>query len=76
VVDTQERLIAHPDISLVLRKIDVSRLPQVQAARLNASDTLMQESVDGVDLRNRPVLSVHAAVPPLHWRVFVDLPVD
>ena len=33
VVDAQGRLIAHPDISLVLRKIDLSGLAQVQAAR-------------------------------------------
>ena len=33
VVDAQGRLIAHPDISLVLRNTDMSRLAQVQAAR-------------------------------------------
>ena len=33
VVDDAGRLIAHPDISLVLRKTDMSRLAQVQAAR-------------------------------------------
>ena len=33
VVDGQGRLIAHPDISLVLRNTDLSRLAQVQAAR-------------------------------------------
>ena len=33
VVDRQGRLIAHPDISLVLRKTDMTRLAQVQAAR-------------------------------------------
>jgi hypothetical protein len=32
-VDGQGRLIAHPDISLVLRNTDLSRLAQVQAAR-------------------------------------------
>ena len=32
VVDAQGRLIAHPDISLVLRNIDMSQLPQVRAA--------------------------------------------
>ena len=32
VVGSQGRLIAHPDISLVLRNTDLSRLPQVQAA--------------------------------------------
>ena len=33
VIDRQGRLIAHPDISLVLRNTDMSRLPQVRAAR-------------------------------------------
>ena len=33
VVDAQGRLIAHPDISLVLRNTDMSRLAQVSAAR-------------------------------------------
>jgi hypothetical protein len=32
-VDAQGRLVAHPDISLVLRNTDLSRLTQVQAAR-------------------------------------------
>jgi hypothetical protein len=33
VLDGVGRLIAHPDISLVLRNTDLSRLAQVQAAR-------------------------------------------
>ena len=37
VVDAQGRLIAHPDISLVLRNTDMSRLAQVRAARGGAS---------------------------------------
>ena len=36
VVDAQGRLIAHPDISLVLRNTDMSRLAQVSAARAAA----------------------------------------
>ena len=34
VVDSAGHLIAHPDISLVLQKRDLARLPQVQAARV------------------------------------------
>src|SRR6266508_527881 len=37
VVDAQGRLIAHPDISLVLRNTDMSKLAQVRAARASAS---------------------------------------
>src|SRR5260221_10165048 len=36
-VDAQGRLIAHPDISLVLRNTDMSKLAQVRAARASAS---------------------------------------
>ena len=38
VVGAQGRLIAHPDISLVLRNTDMSKLAQVQAARAGAMD--------------------------------------
>ena len=37
VVDARGRLIAHPDISLVLRNTDLSNLAQVQAARANSA---------------------------------------
>lgn len=74
-VDGQGRLIAHPDISLVLRNIDMSKLPQVEAAR-PAHGLATGRSVAAVDLKGRPVLSAHAAVPALHWLVFVDLPID
>ena len=36
VVDRQGRLVAHPDISLVLRGTDMKRLPQVAAALADA----------------------------------------
>jgi signal transduction histidine kinase/ActR/RegA family two-component response regulator len=73
VVDAQSRLIAHPDISLVLGNINMSHLPQVQAASVAAPAGL---PLTPVDLQNRPVLSAHAVVAPLHWLVFVDLPID
>jgi hypothetical protein len=75
VVDAEGRLIAHPDISLVLRNTDMSGLAHVQAARSGISDPdePVQESKD---LQGRPVLTVHAAVPELGWFVFVELPVS
>ncbi|HSH99731.1 MAG TPA: GAF domain-containing protein [Reyranella sp.] len=72
VVDRQGRLVAHPDISLVLRGTDMSRLAQVAAALSPSGDTSTP-----VDARNRagvPVLSAHAAIPALNWLVFVELP--
>ena len=74
VVDARSRLIAHPDISLVLRNSDVSALPQVRAAHV--SSVAFGRTLDAVDLRNRPVLSAYATVTPLNWLVFVDLAID
>ena len=38
VVDSLGRLVAHPDISLVLQKRDLSALPQVRSARGSTPD--------------------------------------
>jgi signal transduction histidine kinase len=72
VVDADGRLIAHPDISLVLRNTDMTRLAQVAAARSGQAD-LVQE---GEDLHGGKVLSAFAPVSPLGWQVFVELPVE
>src|SRR5215469_3347549 len=45
VVDREGRLIAHPDISLVLRNTDMSQLAQVKAARQLAEDGAQTEAV-------------------------------
>ena len=76
VVDAQGRLIAHPDISLVLRNTDMSRLAQVNAARgttggEGGASERVQESEDIV---GRKVLTAYAPVAPLGWLVFVELP--
>ncbi len=72
VVDAQNRLIAHPDISLVLRNSDLSRLPYVQAARSNSSG----EFVLAVNLKGHQVLSVQTPVAPLRWLVFAEMPIE
>ena len=73
VVDGQGRLIAHPDISLVLRNTDLSKLPQVQAASAgrggNADQVQSAQNIQGQD-----VLTASAPVTPLGWTVFVELP--
>ncbi|HUC49241.1 MAG TPA: ATP-binding protein [Xanthobacteraceae bacterium] len=76
VVDSQSRLIAHPDISLVLRNTDLSHLPQVQNARLDLDGGDAPRGGTAIDLHHKPVLSAYAAVPALNWLVFVDLPLD
>jgi signal transduction histidine kinase len=75
VVDAQGRLIAHPDISLVLRNIDLSNLAQVRAAR-TVGDTPPDPLQVANDIEGRRVLTAYAPVAALHWLVFVELPVD
>ena len=75
-VDAQGRLIAHPDISLVLRITDMSKLAQVQAARRTSDETPVDQEVQvAQDVQGREVLTAYAPVPPLGWTVFVELPV-
>ena len=76
VVDAQGRLIAHPDISLVLRKTDMTRLAQVQAARRVATGAAAEDIETATDIQGRQVLTAFAPVAPLGWTVFVELPVD
>jgi two-component system, NtrC family, sensor kinase len=78
VVDSGGILIAHPDIGLVLQKTALGALPQVRAA-LAASPRPAgnggSEAKFGVDLGGREVLTAHAAISPVGWRVFVEQPV-
>ena len=71
VIDAQGRLIAHPDISLVLRNTDMTKLKQVIAAR--AADEPVQVATD---VRGRDVLTAYASVAPLGWTIFVELPLE
>ena len=72
VVGPQGRLVAHPDISLVLRGTDMKRLPQVAAAL--ASHDADDSEIDARNLAGVSVLSAHADIPALKWLVFVEVP--
>ena len=76
VVDAQGRLIAHPDISLVLRNTDMSKLAQVRAARSGASGSPSETVQESENIEGRKVLTASAPVAPLGWLVFVELPAD
>ncbi len=77
VVDRDGRLIAHPDISLVLRNTNMSKLEQVHTALddlrdgkpLTGASARFGKALDGT-----PVLSSVAAIPALGWLVFVEQP--
>jgi two-component system NtrC family sensor kinase len=74
VVDAQGRLIAHPDISLVLRNTDMSRLAQVSAAQAATGGKASESVQESEDIGGRKVLTAYAPVAPLGWLVFVELP--
>jgi signal transduction histidine kinase len=74
VVDAKGKLIAHPDLSLVLRDMDVSGLAQVQAAQANNVTDKPPHLAD--NLPGREVLTANAAIASLRWLVFVELPID
>jgi len=76
VVDGRGQLIAHPDISLVLQKLDLSSLAHIEAAR-SRFDPTRKERDDATiarDREGRQVLTASAPITPLGWLVFVDLP--
>src|SRR5437899_3760446 len=73
VVGAQGRLIGHPDISLVLRNTDMSKLGQVQAAQAGTD----LESLQGaLNIQGQEVLTASAPILPLRWTMFVELPVQ
>ncbi|WP_295142839.1 ATP-binding protein [uncultured Reyranella sp.] len=72
VVDRLGRLVAHPDISLVLRGTDMKGLAQVAAALQDREGAAAP--ADARNLTGVSVLSAHASIPALGWIVFVELP--
>jgi len=82
VVDAQGRLIAHPDISLVLRNTDMSKLAQVRAARAATSgagasgDNPAETVQEAENIEGKKVLTAYAPVAPLGWLMFVELPAE
>ena len=81
VLDRGGRLIAHPDTTLVLRDTDLSALPQVMAARAEVPDanapvgqSAPPKVAIGKGIDGQSVLSAHAAIDPLGWLLFVEVP--
>jgi len=75
-VDARSRLMAHPDISLVLRNTDLSQLAQVRAARASPSTELSDQVTTATSPQGRGVLTAYAEVAPLGWLVFVEQPIN
>jgi signal transduction histidine kinase len=81
VVTSAGRLIAHPDLSLVLRDTDLSRLPQIARAlpapsgKSEAGPVSRTTSEIGTGLDGSSVLTAHAPIGRVGWIVFVQSPV-
>ena len=74
VVDGSGHLVADPDIGLVLRKTDLSKLPQVQwALRKDAEESF---ALVAQDMAGASVLTAYASIEPLGWKVFVEQSFD
>ena len=75
VVGSHGRLIAHPDLNLVLRETDLAHLPQVAAA---LASVRRNPGAGGAHTApgsaGEPLLTAFAPVPRLGWIVFVELP--
>ena len=73
VVDSRGQLIAHPDISYVLQKQDLSELPQVRAAR--GIDENGGEPVSiARSSQGKEVLTSYVRIASLNWTVLVEQP--
>ena len=80
VVDGNGTLVAHPDISLVLQKTDLSGLEQVKLAasrpRGPSSPGEQARSLVTRNVKGDQVLSAYEAVDPPGWAVIVEQPLD
>ena len=74
VLDAQDRVIVHPDISLAQR--DFSSLAQVHAARAANPGGIAKAVQIALDVGGRDVLATCAMVTPLGWLVCVELPTE
>ena len=74
VVDGSGLLVADPDIGLVLRKTDLSKLPQVKFALEKGAEE--SQALVAQDLSGAAVLTAYGSIDPLGWKVFVEQPVS
>lgn len=74
-VDRNGSLFAHPDISLVLRKLNLRSVPEVAAALSSETRESPGATINGVtsvvDVGGSRALSTYVRLPALGWIVFV-----
>jgi HAMP domain-containing protein len=69
-------IIAHPDISLVLQRVQVGHLEQVKAALRPAPNLQKPKSMVSLGLNGDKVLSSYAYLPSLDWAVIIERPLE
>jgi len=75
VVDARGLLVAHPDLSLVLRKTDIAALlPQVAEALAPREAAASERATMARDLDGHDVLTAYERIPEVGWVVFVEQP--
>ena len=75
ITNAQGKLVAHPDMSLVLRETDMSKSSQFTKAQAPAERNSPVATVaTGTDFDGSAVLTAHAPVPRVNWIVFVRSP--
>jgi signal transduction histidine kinase len=72
VVDQRGILVAHPDMSAVLQKRNLSELLQIRPARAAPQASNIASETAG--LEGARVVTSHAAIEPLGWLVFAEQP--
>jgi class 3 adenylate cyclase len=76
--DAAGNLIAHPDISLVLKKTNLSSLQQVAAAKAQLPEKVEWQKKVSVsrNIKGQSVLTAYAEILPLGWFVFLEQPLE
>lgn len=74
VIDRRGRLVAHPDISLVLRAADVSARVAAIVEAVDAAEAAGRPAGAMPGLQGDRVLVSYAIAEPMDWRVVVELP--
>jgi signal transduction histidine kinase len=75
-VDSRGKLLAHPDVDLLLADTNLASLPQVDAALQGPPDTPGDAVTTGRDQDGREVLSAFQRIESLGWVVFVEEPLS
>ena len=75
VLDQSGRLIAHPDISLVLRGTNDAALTAMRRLR-QAIDAASGEAIATTNSMGETVVTAMAAIPGAEWEVFVEQPLS